>query len=89
MEAFDRLLRESLLICALLCLPVLLIATIVGTVVALLQAATQVQEQTLSLLPKLLAVGVTLALFGGFGMHLCAGLFADAVSQLTEIVHGV
>ena len=88
MEAFDRLLRESLLVAGVLCLPVLVLATAVGTIVALLQAATQVQEQTLSLLPKVLAVGVALALFGGFGMHLCAALFTDAISQLAYIVHG-
>ena len=89
MDAFDRLLRESLFVAAFLCLPVLVVATAVGTVVALLQAATQIQEQTLSLLPKLLAVGVAVGLFGGYGMHLCAALFADAISQLAGIVHGV
>ncbi|MBV8363387.1 MAG: flagellar biosynthetic protein FliQ [Candidatus Eremiobacteraeota bacterium] len=89
MEAFDRLLRESLLVAAFLCLPVLFIATAVGTLVALIQAATQVQEQTLSLLPKLISVGAALALFGGYGMHLCAGLFLDAVAQIADIVHGV
>jgi len=87
-EAFDRLLREALLVASILCLPVLGVATAIGTFVALLQAATQVQEQTLSLLPKLLAVGIMLALLGGFGMRLCAGLFTDAVSQLANIVHG-
>ena len=89
MEAFDRLLRESLVVASILCLPVLGVATATGTLVALLQAATQVQEQTLSLLPKLLVVGLMLALLGGFGMRLCAGLFSDAVSQLANIVHGV
>jgi len=88
MEPFDRLLRESLIVAGLLCLPILTVATAVGTLVAVLQAATQVQEQTLSLLPKLLAVGITIALFGGFAMHLCSGLFTDAVSQLAEIAHG-
>ncbi len=89
MDVFDRLLRESLVVAALLCLPVLIAATAVGTAVALLQAATQVQEQTLSLLPKLLVVGVAIALFGGFGMHLCAALFVEAIAQLAQIVHGV
>ncbi|MBV9276739.1 MAG: flagellar biosynthetic protein FliQ [Candidatus Eremiobacteraeota bacterium] len=89
MDAFDRLLRESLFVAAFLCLPVLIVATVVGTVVALVQAATQVQEQTLSLLPKLLAVGIALVLFGRYGMQLCVGLFTDAISQIAAIVHGV
>ncbi|MBC5816662.1 MAG: flagellar biosynthetic protein FliQ [Candidatus Eremiobacteraeota bacterium] len=89
MEAFDGLLRESLVVAAVLCVPVLLIATAVGTIIAVLQAATQVQEQTLSLLPKLLAVGFSIAIFGAFGMRLCAGLFTDALRQLPGIVHGL
>jgi flagellar biosynthesis protein FliQ len=86
MEAFDGLLREALLVAAILCLPVLCVATLVGTIVAVLQAATQVQEQTLSLLPKLIAVGLALALFGGFGMHLCAGLFTDVLANLPAVL---
>ncbi len=88
MDAFDGLLRETLVVAAVLCLPVLALAALVGTTVAVVQAATQVQEQTLSLLPKLVAVGVALALFGSFGMHLCAALFDDVLAQLPAIVHG-
>ena len=86
MAAFDGLLRETLLVAAILCLPVLLVAALVGTAVAVFQAATQVQEQTLSLLPKLLAVGITVAVFGGFAMHLCASLFTDVLAQVPALV---
>lgn len=86
MAAFDGLLREALVVAALLCLPVLCVATLVGTAVAVVQAATQIQEQTLSLLPKLLAVGLAVALFGAFGMHLCATLFADVLAQVPALV---
>lgn len=86
MAAFDGLLREALLVAAMLCLPVLCVATLVGTVVAVFQAATQVQEQTLSLLPKLIAVGITVAVFGGFAMHLCATLFGDVLAQVPALV---
>jgi flagellar biosynthetic protein FliQ len=43
-----------------LCAPMLLSAMLIGLVIAILQAATQVQEQTLSFAPK--AIGITLAL---------------------------
>ena len=85
--AFEGLLREALLVAAILCFPVLGVATVVGTIVAVFQAATQVQEQTLSLLPKLIAVGITVALFGSFGMHLCAQLFADVLRQIPQLVN--
>ena len=86
MDALDGLMREALLVTAILCLPVLCLATATGAVVAVLQAATQVQEQTLSLLPKMLAVGIAVALFGSFGMRLCAGLFADALRELPQLL---
>ncbi|MDQ6932911.1 MAG: flagellar biosynthetic protein FliQ [Candidatus Eremiobacteraeota bacterium] len=86
MDAFDQLLHEALIVAAILCLPVLSLATLVGALVAIVQAATQIQEQTLSLLPKLFAVGLTLAVFGPFGMHLCAGLFSEALQQIPAIV---
>ncbi|GAC1389826.1 MAG: hypothetical protein NVSMB31_06160 [Vulcanimicrobiaceae bacterium] len=89
MDSFDGLLREALVVAGVLCVPVLLVATAVGTVVAVLQAATQVQEQTLSLLPKLLVVGLCVTLFGSFGMQLCAGLFTDALRRIPSIVHGL
>jgi flagellar biosynthetic protein FliQ len=87
-DALDGIVREALIVAGVLCLPVLVVATAVGTGIAVLQAATQVQEQTLTLLPKMLAVGAMLALFGAFGMHLCGTLFEDAIGQLPHIVRG-
>ncbi|MGA7570199.1 MAG: flagellar biosynthetic protein FliQ [Candidatus Aquilonibacter sp.] len=88
MGAFDALLRETMVLAAILCVPVLAIAALVGTSVAIVQAATQVQEQTLTLLPKVIAVGVTVALFGAFGMHACAQLFNDALAAIPALVYG-
>ncbi len=88
MGGFESLLREALLVTAVLTLPVLALATLVGAFVAVLQAATQVQEQTLSLLPKIVVVGAAVALFGKFGLSLCAQLLLDAVAQIPAIVRG-
>lgn len=46
--------------------PVLLIALVVGLVVSIIQAATQIQEQTLSFVPKLLAIIAALVIMGNF-----------------------
>ncbi len=88
MDALSGILRESLIVAATLCFPVLIVATVVGTFVAVLQAATQVQEQTLTLLPKMIAVGAMIALFGGFALGLCADLFDHAIRALPAIVRG-
>jgi flagellar biosynthetic protein FliQ len=88
MDALQAVVREALLVTAVLCFPVLAVATAVGTVVAVLQAATQVQEQTLTLLPKMLVVGAMLATFGAFGFHLCSALLDDVLAALPAIVAG-
>lgn len=88
MDAFDALLRETLVVTAILALPAVTIAAGVGAAIAIVQAATQIQEQTISLLPKMLAVGIAVALFGGFGLQLCARLFSDALATIPAIVRG-
>lgn len=51
-EATD-LIRESLSLMLLLSLPVLGAALVIGLAVSILQAVTQIQEQTLSFVPKI------------------------------------
>jgi flagellar biosynthetic protein FliQ len=87
MDALSGIVRESFVVAAILCFPVLAVATAVGTIVAVLQAATQVQEQTLALLPKMLAVAAMLVYFGGFGIAECGALLTRAAGSLPAIVN--
>jgi type III secretion protein S len=57
---------QSLYLILLLSAPPILISMILGLLVAIFQAATQIQEQTLSFTVKLVAVIVVLMLMGGF-----------------------
>jgi flagellar biosynthetic protein FliQ len=88
MDAFDALVRDGLLTTALVALPLLAVSALVGTAVAVVQAATQVQEQTLTLLPKVLAIGATVAFFGAFGMHALSALFERALAAIPALVAG-
>ena len=88
MEAFNGLLRDALITTAVIALPVLAAAALVGTAVAVVQAATQVQEQTLTLLPKILAIGLMVATFGVAAMHLLAGLFDRALAIIPMVAGG-
>lgn len=47
-------------------LPVLMVSLVVGLVISVIQATTQIQEQTLSFVPKLAAVFLSLVVFGSF-----------------------
>ncbi len=72
-------LREMLWISILLTLPILGSALIVGLAVGLLQAVTSIQEQTLSFIPKLLAMVLVLVVLGSWMTRLlveyCAEIF--------------
>ncbi len=85
MDALDGLLRDALATTAAIALPMLGAAALVGTAVAVLQAATQVQEQTLTLLPKIVVVGAMVALFGNTAMHLLAALFDQALVAIPAL----
>jgi type III secretion HrpO family protein len=56
--------QEALLLSVAVSLPVVAVAAVVGLAVAVLQAATQIQDITLSHLPRFLAVAGALAVLG-------------------------
>jgi flagellar biosynthetic protein FliQ len=63
-ETIIRILREGLMLVLLLSAGPMLASMLVGLVVSIVQATTQIQEQTLSYVPKLAAVFVTIGLLG-------------------------
>jgi flagellar biosynthetic protein FliQ len=59
-----RAVREGLLLAILVSAPPLLASLLVGFIVGVIQAATQIQDQTLAFVPKLLVVALTLMAMG-------------------------
>lgn len=58
--------RDTLWVIIKAALPLLLISLIVGLIVSLFQTLTSIQEQTLTFVPKLLAIFISLMLIGGW-----------------------
>lgn len=61
-----QMLAEMLIAAAKVSAPILLVTLAVGLVISILQVVTQVQEMTLTFIPKLLAVGVVCLMLGGW-----------------------
>ena len=74
--------RQSLWVLTLATLPALLAALAIGLVVGLLQAATSINEATLSFVPKLIGVFLVLLLFGG----LIGGLLLDFTREVMDAI---
>jgi flagellar biosynthesis protein FliQ len=58
--------QQALWMTVLIASPLLAVALLVGLVIGVLQAATSINEATLSFIPKLAALAVTLAVVGGW-----------------------
>jgi type III secretory pathway component EscS len=68
--------QQALVLAALVSLPVVAVAALVGLIVAAIQSAAQVQDPTLSHLPRMLAVIAALVVAGPWMGHQIAG-FAE------------
>lgn len=66
--------------------PLLLVALVVGLLVSIFQATTQIQEQTLAFIPKIVAVLVGLVIFGPWMLSHILSYAADIFSNLTRYV---
>ena len=58
------LLQRALVLALLLSAPMLIFGLVAGLAISLLQAVTQVQEMTLTFIPKLIAIAIALFIFG-------------------------
>jgi flagellar biosynthetic protein FliQ len=58
--------RQALWAAVLVCAPLLTVALVIGVVIGIIQAATSVNEQTLSFIPKLIGMALALLLFGSW-----------------------
>jgi flagellar biosynthetic protein FliQ len=63
-EAIVRILREGLMLVLLLSAGPMLASMLIGLVMSILQATTQIQDQTLSFVPKLAGVFLAVAILG-------------------------
>lgn len=70
----------------LVCGPLLLLALVVGLLVSIFQATTQIQEQTLAFVPKIVAVLVGIVVFGPWMLSHMVSYMNDIFSNLTRFI---
>lgn len=77
--------RGALAITVMLAAPMLAVALALGLVIGMVQAATQIQEMTLSFIPKLLGLVAVLAIGG----HWMLGVIVDYARELIMAIPGL
>lgn len=66
--------------------PVLLVSLIVGLIVSIFQTATSIQEQTLTFVPKIVAVFLAIMLFGGWMLDEMVGYMVTLWSDFSVYI---
>lgn len=77
---------EAMKLSLLLGAPLLLVALVTGLLISLFQAATQINEMTLSFIPKLLAVFATLVIAGPWMLGLVLDYMRNLFSSIPQLV---
>ena len=84
--SISDMLIESMKVSLLASLPVLLVAMVVGLIIGILQTATSIQEQTLSFVPKIVAIMAILLATGPWMFGLVNQLTIGLLGQLHRFV---
>jgi len=79
--------REALTMVMLVSAPMLGLGLIVGVLVSIFQATTQIQEQTLAFIPKIIAVFVAILVFGPWMLSLMVDYTRQIFQYIPQMIH--
>ena len=78
--------REAITVTALLAAPLLLSALAIGLLVGMIQAATQIQEMTLTFIPKLIVLAIALMVAGSWMLGLLTDFSINLIENIPELI---
>lgn len=78
--------REALLVVAYIAGPMLIIALAVGLLIGIVQAATSINEMTLSFIPKLVALALVLYLFGSWQLTVLTDFATRLIKNIPNVI---
>jgi flagellar biosynthetic protein FliQ len=81
-----ELARRAIMVALELSLPILMVTLIVGVAVSLFQAVTQVQEMTLTFVPKVFAVIAALVILGPWMLQLIVGFTVSLITGAPSLI---
>ncbi|MHC4293248.1 MAG: flagellar biosynthetic protein FliQ [Planctomycetota bacterium] len=84
---FLYLARHTLETALLLVAPVLVICMVVGIIMTLLQAVTSIRDMTLTIIPKLLSMGLVLLIFGNWMLSLMLKFTTEVFGYIPQAGH--
>ena len=85
-DYFIGVAQQALWVLALTASPILIPTLLAGVILGMIQAATSINEQTLSFVPKLILIGLCLVLFGSAMLGLMADFTRDMFARIPDVV---
>ena len=86
-EAVAEIARDALYLIIKVSLPVLLVSLVIGLAISIFQTVTSIQEQTLTFVPKIICVFLSLILFGQWMMNSMVNFMVEFWSSFSVYVH--
>lgn len=86
--AVVKLLREALMVTIVVSAPVLGIGMIVGLVISIFQTTTSIQEQTLTFVPKIIAIFIAIVVFASWMIHTLVTYTKNIFGMVSKIGAG-
>lgn len=80
------ILRDAIYTVIICSAPMLIVAMVVGLLVSIFQATTQINEQTLAYAPKIVAILLTILIFGSFIMGKLTGFTTNLFNSINSII---
>ncbi|MBU0481465.1 MAG: flagellar biosynthesis protein FliQ [Proteobacteria bacterium] len=78
--------QDAVKICLMISAPLLIVGMVVGIIIALFQATTQIQEMTLTFVPKIVAIMMTLLFFSSWMMTTMIDYTENLINSLPMII---
>ena len=78
--------RQAIQVTLTVALPLLLVSLVVGLLVSLFQVATSLQDVTLTFVPKIIAVGVTLLFAAHWMLHILMGFTRELLTDFQRFI---
>ena len=78
--------RDAIFVCFMVAAPVLLVSMVVGLVISIFQATTQIQEPTLTFIPKIVASALAILFFGPFMLALLTDFTTRVFTHLNSFI---
>jgi flagellar biosynthetic protein FliQ len=85
-ESIYRVSQEAMIVAVKLTAPILLPSLAVGLIIAMFQAATQINETTLTFVPKLIVIGLVLLVAGPWMLQVFLDYFQDLIKEIPQLI---